>query len=241
MMAKYAVLNPYQTDTETLSVLWSECNNANGAISIRRISPNGLINYTYGYYTQAPVYFIRFDLNYLANYVTPESGNVLFWGGIVVSNYDNKIAGVLQYMWASSYGGSALNGVLSIAGNDYYGRVESIQYSSSNFTIDSYTGVFSNVDEMVGSDSELVSLLRSLNIHPISTSYPITYHYTNSTVSGPSEAAVGETVTVSAVPNAGYGITDATTQILVTNNDVAVPYTWDAANNSITFTMPDPS
>lgn len=71
--------------------------------------------------------------------------------------------------------------------------------------------------------------------------YPITYHYTNSTVSGPSEAAVGDTVTVSAVPDVGYGITDASTQILVTNNDVAVPYTWDAANQRITFTMPDPS
>lgn len=71
--------------------------------------------------------------------------------------------------------------------------------------------------------------------------YPITYHYTNSTISGPSSAAVGDTVTVSAVPNAGYGITDASTQILVTNNDVAVPYTWDATNNRIMFTMPDPS
>lgn len=71
--------------------------------------------------------------------------------------------------------------------------------------------------------------------------YPITYSSSNSIVSGPSEAAVGDTVTVSAVPDVGYGITDASTQILVTNNDVAVPYTWDAANNRITFTMPDPS
>lgn len=71
--------------------------------------------------------------------------------------------------------------------------------------------------------------------------FPITYHYTDSTVSGPSEAAIGDTVTVSAVPDVGYGITDTSTQILVTNNDVAVPYTWDAANNRITFTMPDPS
>lgn len=71
--------------------------------------------------------------------------------------------------------------------------------------------------------------------------YPITYHYTDSTVSGPSEAAVGDTVTVSAVPDVGYGITDASTQILVTNNDVAVPYTWDATNQRITFTMPDPT
>lgn len=70
------------------------------------------------------------------------------------------------------------------------------------------------------------------------TLYPITYHYTNSVVSGPSEAAVGDAVTVSAVPDVGYGITDATTQILVTNDDVAVPYTWDAATNRIMFTMP---
>lgn len=72
-------------------------------------------------------------------------------------------------------------------------------------------------------------------------SYPITYSYSNSTVSGPSEAVIGNTVTVSAVPDVGYGITDASTQILVTNNDIAVPYTWDSANNRITFTMPDPS
>lgn len=75
---------------------------------------------------------------------------------------------------------------------------------------------------------------------PVET-YPITYSYTNATVSGPSEAAIGDTVTVSAVPDVDYGITDASTQILVTNNDVAVPYTWDSVNNRITFTMPDPS
>lgn len=71
--------------------------------------------------------------------------------------------------------------------------------------------------------------------------YPITYSFSNSTVSGPSEATVGDTVTVSAVPDVGYGITDASSQIFVTNNDVAVPYTWDAVNNHITFTMPNPS
>lgn len=75
----------------------------------------------------------------------------------------------------------------------------------------------------------------------LATTYPITYSYTNSTVSGPTEAAVGDTVVVSAVPNVDYGITDALSQIIVTNNDIAVPYTWDAANNRITFTMPDPS
>lgn len=83
--------------------------------------------------------------------------------------------------------------------------------------------------------------LADSSIRPIVQAYSITYHYTNSTVSGPTEAAVGDTVTVSAVPDVGYGITDASAQILVTNNDIAVPYTWDAANQRITFTMPDPS
>lgn len=71
--------------------------------------------------------------------------------------------------------------------------------------------------------------------------YPITYHYTNSTVSGPSEAAVGDTVTVSAVPDNNYGITDPASQILVTNNDVAVEYQWNPSTNTITFVMPDPT
>lgn len=84
-------------------------------------------------------------------------------------------------------------------------------------------------------------ILRAYEILSASPLYPITYHYTNSTVSGPAEAAVGDTVTVSAVPDVGYGITDASTQILVTNDDVAVPYTWDAVNQHITFTMPQPA
>lgn len=76
---------------------------------------------------------------------------------------------------------------------------------------------------------------------PVTYKYPISYSYTNSTVSGPSEAAVGDTVTVSAVPDNNYGITDAASQILVTNNDVAVSYNWNPTTNTITFTMPDPS
>lgn len=102
--------------------------------------------------------------------------------------------------------------------------------------------------------SASITLLPSIDVFPTdveaaaalgltigSRQYPITYHYINSSVTGPLEAAVGDTVTVSAVPDVGYGITDASTQILVTNNDIAVPYAWDAANQRITFTMPDPS
>lgn len=102
-----------------------------------------------------------------------------------------------------------------------------------------YTGIYADIVH-INSLNELISAIDDYGIKAYST-YPITYHYTNSTVSGPTEAAVGDTVTVSAVPDVGYGITDASTQILVTNDDVAVPYTWDAANNRITFTMPQPT
>lgn len=101
-----------------------------------------------------------------------------------------------------------------------------------------YPPATSNLD-YYNTRQDAISALENY-VYP-TVSYPITYHYTNSTVSGPLEAAVGETVTVSAVPDVDYGITDASSQIIVTNNDIAVPYTWDAANNRITFTMPDPS
>lgn len=67
---------------------------------------------------------------------------------------------------------------------------------------------------------------------------PIIYSYTNSSVTGPSTALPGRTVMVSAVPDANYGITDYTSQIAVTNNDVPVNFTWDAATNRIVFIMP---
>lgn len=104
----------------------------------------------------------------------------------------------------------------------------------SSYTLPTSTGYEVILDLFESEEAARNALL------PVIT-YPITYSSSNSTVSGPSEAAVGDTVTVSAVPDVGYGITDASTQILVTNNDVAVPYTWDAANQRITFTMPDPS
>lgn len=101
-------------------------------------------------------------------------------------------------------------------------------------------GSFSNPELFVELYENEESGLMALS-EVFSIGYPITYSYTNSTVSGPSRAVVGDTVTVSAVPDVGYGITDASTQILVTNNDVAVPYTWDATNQRITFTMPQPT
>lgn len=75
------------------------------------------------------------------------------------------------------------------------------------------------------------------------TNYPITYYPTNVTLNGPAEAAVGDTVNVNCTFPTGYTMKNPTSggDIRVTNNGVAVPYTWDNTNKRITFTMPDPS
>lgn len=122
------------------------------------------------------------------------------------------------------------------------------QYNPGFSVVNPYTNVLMTGDygSVTGTDLDFFNSIGELRTALNNASYsdilyPITYHYENSIVSGPSEAAVGDTVIVSAMPNVGYGITDASTQILVTNDDVAVPYTWDAANQRITFTMPQPT
>ncbi len=120
-------------------------------------------------------------------------------------------------------------------GNDYYLRPLISRGKSQS--IKETTGIY-NLEHC----TNIADAIANSGIRPIGTMlYPITYHYTNSTVSGLAEAAVGDIVTVSAIPDVGYDITDASMQILVTNNDIAVPYTWDSTNNRITFTMPDPT
>ena len=99
---------------------------------------------------------------------------------------------------------------------------------------DSYTSVTLLVDYYETEEAALEAISQYVT-------YPITYSYTNSTVSGPSEAAVGDSVAVSAVPDVDYGITDQSSQIAVTCNDEPVAFSWDATNQRITFTMPDPS
>lgn len=148
-------------------------------------------------------------------------------------------------LWRNEY--TALNAYsenefLTLNGRDYYGFLTYVQGNNDSSSFIESTGKFAEIDSIVETTSELSTLLNNLGIRPVGTaSYPITYSFSNAIVSGPSEAAVGDTVEVSAVSDVGYGITDASTQILVTNNDIAVPYTWDAVNQRITFTMPDPS
>lgn len=67
--------------------------------------------------------------------------------------------------------------------------------------------------------------------------YPITYQNVNCELSGPSEAAVGDSVSV--VVTHGTNFTVSTSDVYVTNNGVSVPFTY--ANGTIAFTMPNPS
>lgn len=142
------------------------------------------------------------------------------------------------YETLSSYSNGEIK---TIFDNDYYASSTYVAGNGDDFFIEN-TGKFTEIDSEVNTMTELTDLFSNLGIRPVTAiSYPITYHYTNSIVNGPSEAAVGDTVIVSVVSDVGYDITDASSQILVTNNDVAVPYTWDATNQRITFTMPDPT
>lgn len=87
-------------------------------------------------------------------------------------------------------------------------------------------------------DSYNDALYALTHYNPIAT-YPITYRPTNcSFPNAPTEAAVGETVTVAVMFEEGYGIVNPS-DIYVTCNGVSVPSTYN--NGTLTFTMPDPS
>ncbi len=167
--------------------------------------------------------------------------------------YDVNIVGAIATDIPGSYWGVYVSGNSYSVGTNFNSGIYLYDaYHNSSFSSCGVSKVFHDTVEVVigsprpiaglpggivpySSESELRAALSNL------VRYPITYHYTNSTVSGPAEAIVGDTVTISAIPDVGYGITDASTQILVTSNDIAVPYTWDATNNRITFTMPNPT
>ena len=68
----------------------------------------------------------------------------------------------------------------------------------------------------------------------------ITYRLTNSTVpSAPTNAIIGDTVTITPEFTSGYGIVNPTSDVYVTCNGVVIPSTY--SNGVLTFTMPNPS
>lgn len=69
---------------------------------------------------------------------------------------------------------------------------------------------------------------------------PITYRLTNCTApSAPTEAGIGDMVTVPFQFTSGYGIVNPSSDLYVTNNGVVIPSQY--SNGVLTFTMPDPS
>lgn len=156
----------------------------------------------------------------------------------VPTNYIHISAFRTDHSFITS-GSAATNMEITIGGKVYYGCfVTSNAGSPAMYALSSqYYGIYNQ--PLTDSLSDLMSMITVLPIS--STKYPITYSYSNAAVSGVTEAAIGDTVVVSAVPNINYGITDQASQIIVTNNDVAVPYEWNPSTNTITFTMPDPT
>lgn len=151
------------------------------------------------------------------------------------------------YLKTTQYG-SAYHLVYKQMNGNSYVRYEGIGGVSTVFTENMYSYEDTTISASLIVEEvyltvypDLQSALDAIDNYTPTVMYPITYSYSNSTVTGVSEAAVGETVVVSAVPDNNYGITDPTSQISVTNNDVAVPFQWNPSTNTITFTMPDPT
>lgn len=72
--------------------------------------------------------------------------------------------------------------------------------------------------------------------------FPITYYPTNVTFDpAPSSAVVGDIVTVGVFVPDGYTIRNPSSNIVVRNNGIIVPHTWDATTSHLTFEMPNPS
>lgn len=173
------------------------------------------------------------------------------------NQYNDKFIKLARYAGTAQYPGDAVVAVTNVSGvtlwttlGDNLANYNLSQTSNGLYYIgigsanSSVPGSF--VSDVVASLPKYSTILEAVEAcndgnWTGSTTYPITYSYTNSTVSGPSEAAVGDTVTVSAIPDNNYGITDPASQILVTNNDVAVSYNWNPSTNAITFVMPDPT
>lgn len=126
----------------------------------------------------------------------------------------------------------------------YQGGQYLVYFQGTGTTLDSVTtpnfaSVIANgiyQQEPLDSFSAVIS---ALNLVPYNR-FPITYRLTNCTApSAPTEAVVGDTVTVPLSFNSGYGIVNPSSDIYVTNNGVLVPSSY--SDNILTFTMPDPS
>lgn len=142
-----------------------------------------------------------------------------------------------QFDGVTSYSvSSGSNSIITINNVQYYGMLYYISadhYTGSDVTSSSFT--VSGVYTILNTCEEAV--IQS-GVHGIRQ--PITYRLTNCTApSAPTEAVIGDTVTVPLQFSSGYGIVNPSSDVYVTNNGVVVPSQY--SNGVLTFTMPNPS
>lgn len=142
-------------------------------------------------------------------------GNLRAWENYTISGHNTArertpLNGGEQYNW------------IYIASN-------TINYEEPRILNSAFDGYFTSRESLVAAALELV---------PSYPSVPITYRLTNATTTGPSEATVGDTVTVPLVFPSNYGVVNSS-NAYVTNNGVVIPSSY--SNGVLTFTMPNPS
>lgn len=155
-------------------------------------------------------------------------------GYVILTNGSYVGGGFLKH---NGYFGSLVtDGHITIAGSEYHGFVGGS--NSGEAQVDA-TLKFANLTTFTDINV-LKAAIDASPVRPIGTDfYPINYRLTNATAPGaPTEAAVGDTVTVSLTFPSNYGVVN-TNNAYVTNNGVVIPSTY--ANGVLTFTMPDPS
>lgn len=167
-----------------------------------------------GHVTAAPMFFFNISANNIG--VSLVDGAIATCPEVGISRATsavyNALSGRVYYYYSHSASGS---GFTPASDDDFP--------STATFTFNSISDGIEAIDNYV---------------YP-SVTYPITYRLTNCTApSAPTEAVVGDNVTVIPSFSEGYGIVNPS-DIYVTCNGVTIPSTY--SNGVLTFTMPDPS
>lgn len=139
-----------------------------------------------------------------------------------------------------SIGISYLNASSAPTTSNINGWVLSNEYNGYYYVT---LGIFSYSGQEQAMESTNQSLFDAIDsIMSGSISYPITYNANHCTLSGPEEAAIGDTVEVTVTPDTGYQMPLIPGNLIkLTNNGSPVNFSWDSTTSKITFTMPDPT
>ena len=205
---------------------------SNSGVYGHNTSGGSNITYTVGYTGLSQVYMVyvtnRADF---FNYIPSYGGNIAHMY-IFVSN--NPFTLNYYYHPVDSYDKSTSGSIVkSIGGYDYNCQF-GFDGSSEPITSIINTGIYNTTGY-----ETVQSAIEASGVLPIPGTYSITYRLTNATTTGPSEATVGDTVTVPLTFPEGYGVVNPSSDAYVTCNGVLVPSTY--SDGQLVFTMPDPS